>query len=130
MTTYNDKEKIVEHYNFVSPYYHSLWGEHLHHGYWVTGKETKEEAQLALTEHLAKITNIKSGSKILDVGCGFGASSIYLAKKYNAQTVGITISEVQIKMAQEAAIKAKVSSQFILMDADELKFKELFDVVW
>src|SRR3990167_8582938 len=110
MTSYNNKEKIIEHYNFVSPYYHSLWGKHLHHGYWVNGKETKEEAQLALTAHLAEMVEVKSGSKILDVGCGFGASSIYLAQKYNAQTIGITISPVQVNMAQEAANKAKIDS--------------------
>lgn len=23
-----------EHYDRMSPYYHSLWGEHIHHGYW------------------------------------------------------------------------------------------------
>ena len=90
MKTYNDQTKIAEHYNLISPYYHSLWGEHLHHGYWVTGKETKEEAQLALTKHLVDVADIKSGSKILDVGCGFGASSIYLAKNYKAETTGIT----------------------------------------
>jgi tocopherol O-methyltransferase len=130
MTTYNNKEKIVEHYNLVSPYYYALWGEHLHHGYWTTGRETKEEAQLALTEHLAHAATIKRGSKILDVGCGFGASSIYLAKKYQAETTGITISPVQVQMAQEAAAKAGVKSQFVLMDADALHFDELFDVIW
>lgn len=130
MTTYNNKEKIVEHYNLVSPYYHSLWGEHLHHGYWITGKETKEVAQLALTKHLAEVANIKSGSKILDVGCGFGASSIYLAKNYNAETTGITISQVQVKMAQEAAKKENASSDFILMDAEAMKFEKPFDVIW
>jgi tocopherol O-methyltransferase len=130
MTTYNNKEKIVEHYNLVSPYYYSLWGEHLHHGYWITGKETKEDAQLALTEHLAQVANIKPASKILDVGCGFGASSIYLAKNYNAETTGITISQVQVKIAQEAAKKANVSSDFILMDAEAMKFEKPFDVIW
>lgn len=130
MATYNSKEKIVEHYNFVSLYYHSLWGEHLHHGYWVTGKETKEVAQLALTEHLAEIANIKQGSKILDVGCGFGASSMYLTQKFNAETTGITISQVQVKMAQDGAKKANVSSKFLLMDAEAMTFNEQFDIVW
>lgn len=130
MRTYNHKERIIEHYDLVSPYYYSHWGEHLHHGYWTTGKETKEQAQLALTEHLARTANIKSGGKILDVGCGFGASSIYLSKNYNAETIGITISSVQVKMAQEAAKKADANSRFMLMDAEELAFSELFDVVW
>ncbi|MFY9939565.1 MAG: hypothetical protein WAK33_21965, partial [Silvibacterium sp.] len=49
----NDKRKIVEHYDFVSPYYQSLWGEHIHHGYWIRGDESKELAQLQLMEHLA-----------------------------------------------------------------------------
>ncbi len=130
MTSFNNKKKIVEHYNFVSPFYHSLWGEHLHHGYWVSGKETKEEAQLALTVHLTEAVGVRSESKILDVGCGFGASSIYLAQKYNAQTTGITISSVQVAMAQDMAKKANVNSKFLLMDAEAMNFEEPFDVVW
>ena len=130
MKTYNDQTKIAEHYNLISPYYHSLWGEHLHHGYWVTGKETKEEAQLALTKHLVDVADIKSGSKILDVGCGFGASSIYLAKNYKAETTGITISSVQVEMAQKAAAQANANSKFLLMDAEAMMFDEKFDVIW
>jgi tocopherol O-methyltransferase len=129
MTTYN-KEKIIKHYDVVSPYYHSLWGEHLHHGYWVSGKETKEEAQLALTKHLALVSDIKPGSRILDVGCGFGASSIYLAKNYNAETIGITISPVQVKMAQEASKIANANSCFMLMDAEAMSLDKQFDVIW
>ena len=44
-----NKDKVIEHYDLVSPYYNSLWGTHIHHGYWLTGKETKEEAQENLT---------------------------------------------------------------------------------
>ena len=44
----NDKQTIREHYDAVSPYYRSLWGEHIHHGYWVRGDESKERAQLQL----------------------------------------------------------------------------------
>jgi tocopherol O-methyltransferase len=130
MPTYNVKEKIVEHYDQVSPYYYSLWGKHLHHGYWVTGKETKEEAQTALIEHLIQVAQIKPGMKILDVGCGFGASSIYLAQKYEANTVGITISPVQVDMVKAAAQEARVNSRFLLMDAEKMTFTEQFDVVW
>jgi len=31
-TRANDKEKVREHYDRMSPYYHSLWGEHIHRG--------------------------------------------------------------------------------------------------
>jgi tocopherol O-methyltransferase len=130
MPNYNEKEKIREHYDLVSPYYQTLWGEHLHHGYWIHGDETKEKAQLQLVEHLAQVANLPPECTLLDVGCGFGASSIYLAKQYKAQATGITISPVQVEMANQAARKTKANARFLCMDAEAMKFKKPFDVVW
>lgn len=127
---YNDKERIRAHYDRVSPYYHSLWGEHLHHGYWIRDDETKEQAQLQLIEHLARVAAISSRLRILDVGCGFGASSIYLAKNRNAEATGITISSVQVEMAKRAAVAQKASARFLLMDAQAMHFDRPFDVIW
>lgn len=126
----NDKHKIIEHYDVASPYYYSLWGEHLHHGYWVRGDESKEAAQIQLIEHLAQLANIKTGSRILDIGCGFGGSSLYLTKKYGASTTGITISPVQVQMAKEAAVKANLDVSFLLMDAEDMEFAQPFDLLW
>lgn len=126
----NDKEKVREHYDRMSPYYRSLWGEHIHHGYWIRGDESKETAQVQLIEHLAEAAGIRRGAKILDVGCGFGASSIYLARKYAAEATGITISQVQVEMANKAAGEAGANAKFMLMDAEAMTFSEEFDVVW
>jgi len=126
----NDKGKIVEHYDTVSPYYHALWGEHLHHGYWIRGDESKEAAQLQLTEHLATLANVGEGAAVLDVGCGFGGSTLYLARKYKARATGITISPVQIEMATNAAKAAGLEARFLLMDAEKLDFSEPFDLLW
>jgi len=130
MTRSNDKRKIIEHYDVVSPFYRSLWGEHLHHGYWVHGDESKEMAQLQLTEHLAQLANVKLGSHILDIGCGLGASSLYLARNYNATVTGITISPVQVEMAAQAASREGLDAQFVLMDAEAMTLQKLFDVLW
>lgn len=126
----NEKHKIVEHYDLISPYYSSLWGDHIHHGYWIRGDESKETAQNQLIEHLAQLANIKTGSRILDIGCGYGGTSLYLTKKYGASTTGITISPVQVQMAKEAAAKANLDSSFLLMDAEDMQFAEPFDVLW
>jgi tocopherol O-methyltransferase len=126
----NDKHRIIEHYDVVSPYYRSLWGEHLHHGYWIRGNESKEKAQLQLIEHLAQLASIRPGSEILDIGCGFGASSLYLAKTYAASVTGITISNVQVKMARQAAAEQNLPAQFLLMDAEAMTFAKKFDVLW
>jgi tocopherol O-methyltransferase len=126
----NDKQRVIEHYDVVSPYYRSLWGEHLHHGYWIRGDESKEKAQLQLIEHLAQLANVKPNSDILDIGCGFGASSLYLARQHSASVTGITISSVQVEMAKQAAAGEQLDAQFLLMDAEAMCFQKQFDVLW
>ena len=126
----NEKHRIVEHYDIVSPYYRSLWGEHIHHGYWIRGDESKEKAQLQLIDHLAQLANVQPGSDILDIGCGFGGSSLYLAKHYNASVTGITISPVQVEMAIKTAEAERLDAKFLLMDAEAMHFQKQFDVLW
>jgi tocopherol O-methyltransferase len=130
MTRLANKENISKFYDVVSSHFNELWGEHLHHGYWIRGDESKERAQIQLIEHLAQYANVQPGCKVLDVGCGMGASSIYLAKRYEAEATGITISPVQVAMANQAAAREGVNVKFHLMDAEAMKFEELFDVVW
>jgi tocopherol O-methyltransferase len=126
----NDKDRIIEHYDVVSPYYLSHWGEHLHHGFWIRGDESKEKAQLQLIEHLAQVANIRPGSDILDIGCGFGASSLYLAEHYHASVTGINISSVQLQTAIQAAARKQLDAKFLLMDAETMAFDKQFDVLW
>jgi len=63
VTRYNDKQKIRDLYDRTSPYYQSLWGEHIHHGYWISGKETKEKAQIQLIEHLAQAAGLEPAAR-------------------------------------------------------------------
>jgi tocopherol O-methyltransferase len=130
MSRPNEKDKVRDFYDRVSPYFQSLWGEHIHHGYWIQGDESKERAQIQLVEYLAEAAGIAPGSSILDVGCGLGGSSIYLAKRYNATATGITISPIQVEMANQAARKQGLRADFLLMDAEDMHFDHGFDVVW
>lgn len=125
-----DKHRVIEHYDVVSPFYRTLWGEHLHHGYWITGNESKEQAQLQLTQRLAGLANIQPGSEILDIGCGFGGSSLYLARHYQAKVTGITISSVQVEMAAQAAKEQGLDANFLLMDAEAITLQNKFDLLW
>jgi len=46
---------------------------------------------------------LKKPKKIVDVGCGIGGSSRYLAKKFGANCCGITLSPIQAQRAQALA---------------------------
>ena len=48
-------QKIQEFYDVVSPLYRDLWASHIHHGYFPTGSESKEEATEELIKVLAEV---------------------------------------------------------------------------
>lgn len=110
MTNESIKEKVQKFYDLGSPLYLEVYGRHIHDGYYVTGKETKQEAQENLTRLLVEKARIKKEAKILDVGCGIGGSSIWMAENIKATTVGITISPVQLEIARKLAQDRKVNS--------------------
>ncbi len=129
-TGFEVTQTIREFYDLGSPYYYKVYGSHIHDGYYITGRETKEEAQINLIKMLIEKCDIKRGSRILDVGCGIGGSSIWLAQNLGATTTGITISPVQVKMATQLARKEHANSTFLLMNAEEMEFSEKFDLIW
>ncbi|KAI0192233.1 tocopherol O-methyltransferase [Xylaria flabelliformis] len=95
------KERIKKHYEIASDYYYSLWGQHIHHGYFKSPTETKEEAQVNLIKYLLQISDLPQGAKVLDVGCGIGGTSRYLAKEHACSVTGITISGRQVEIAKK-----------------------------
>jgi len=127
---YNVTSTIQEHYDLASPYYEKLWGKHLHHGYYQTGKESKEEAADNLIKYLVGLAGIRGGERVLDVGCGIGGTSIWLAEKLDCKVTGITISPIQIEMATQAAMRLKNKPTFLLEDANNLSITGSFDIVW
>ncbi|KAK9417807.1 hypothetical protein SUNI508_01564 [Seiridium unicorne] len=98
------KERIQLHYNVASDYYYSLWGQHIHHGYFKSPNETKEEAQINLIKYLLELSALPKSSNVLDVGCGIGGTSRYLAKEMGCNVTGITISGKQVEIAQRLTL--------------------------
>lgn len=87
---------VAGHYDDLDHYYRLLWGEHLHHGLWLTGKETPELAMEQLIERVATALNLGEGD-VVDVGCGYGATSRFLSDRF--RMTGLTISPRQFEFA-------------------------------
>src|SRR5918998_649666 len=104
MTSKHYIEAVRDHYDRLSVFYRALWGDHIHHGFW-ENNESPKVAQVKLIERLARRAGIVRGSRVLDVGCGVGGSTLWLARNLDCTVVGITISPVQAEMATEKARK-------------------------
>jgi len=121
--------KVQEHYDVLSPFYQKFWGKHIHHGYWVTGDESREVATENLIKLVVEKAQLAPRSKVLDIGCGVGGTSMWLAQQLQCTVTGITISPVQVQMATDNAASLPRKPRFLVMDANQLKFNESFDAI-
>ncbi|MCU0523869.1 MAG: methyltransferase domain-containing protein [Elainella sp. Prado103] len=134
--TFTLQQQIQQFYDASSELWEQIWGEHMHHGYYgADGQDRKErrQAQIDLIEALLDWGNVSQATQILDVGCGIGGSSLYLADKFAASVQGITLSPVQSKRATERSITAGLSDRahFQVADALQMPFADAsFDLVW
>ena len=90
---------VALHYNELDPFYREIWGHHVHHGYWRTGKETSAEAAEALSELVAERLDLKPGMSVCDIGCGYGETARLFSSRYGVALEGVTISESQFRVA-------------------------------
>jgi tocopherol O-methyltransferase len=126
------KKAIRLHYDLATPFYRLLWGRHIHHGLW-NADESLRTAQRRLIERLIAEAGIERAKDVLDVGCGMGGASIYLARHLDCQVTGLTLSPVQRTWATVAAWQARVGRRlrFLCQDAETVDFPPgSFDVLW
>jgi tocopherol O-methyltransferase len=129
-------QRIAQFYDDSTALWEEIWGEHLHHGYYGargTYQLNRRQAQIDLIEELLGKAHLNHVSNILDVGCGIGGSTLYLAEKYHARGQGITLSVQQAargnRRAQEKNFQERVS--FLVGDALSMPFTDnQFDLVW
>lgn len=140
-------QQIQEFYDASSGLWENVWGEHMHHGYY--GKDgnlklNRRQAQINLIEELLTWAQVESSDfpsgrlsqrpqTILDVGCGIGGSSLFLAEKFGAKVTGITLSPVQANRARERARAAglETTTDFEVANALQMPFDDnSFDLVW
>jgi tocopherol O-methyltransferase len=107
---------VAAHYDDLDDLYLSVWGSNVHHGYWLTGKETSEEAVINLTHLVAQRASIRPGDRVCDLGCGYGATALTLNRDYGAVVTGLTIAPKQYQQAKRAAAKS-MNVNFLLCDA-------------
>lgn len=93
---------------------------------------TKHIGSLEATRRLLTLCGIDQAEQVLDVGCGAGATPVFIAREYRCRVFGVDIKARMVERANEAADRAGVSNlvECRVGDAQDLPFEnDLFDIV-
>ena len=93
---------------------------------------TKHYGSMDATNELIELTGIHSGQRVIDIGCGVGATPVHLAQQLGTTIIGSDLIETMLHRSTERAANLQVQdlTSFLAADARELPFPdETFDVV-
>eukprot|EP00903_Cladosiphon_okamuranus_P010271 g9725.t1 len=136
------KNGIANFYDKSSGVWEDIWGEHMHHGYYVPGNKPKNmkdhrAAQRFMVGRSLEWAGVQEGGAApktgVDIGCGVGGSSRQISRRFGTSMTGISLSPVQVERAQALSDAAGLGDKckFQVADALNTPFEsDSFDLVW
>jgi cyclopropane fatty-acyl-phospholipid synthase-like methyltransferase len=115
---YFDRHQII---------YTLFWSRRaLHCGFWYEDTKNLAEAILNTDKFIVDVLAIDSSDTVLDAGCGVGGTSIHIAETTGAKVEGLTLSDVQLRIARRRANSspAAVKPNFCKQDFTETRFQD------
>jgi cyclopropane-fatty-acyl-phospholipid synthase len=129
----NTADANEQHYEVPTPFYQFCLGKNLKYssGYWkpgVTDIDTSENDMLELTCERAEL---KNGQKVLELGCGWGSLSLFMAAKF-PESVFTVVSNSRTQkqyIDAESAKRNLTNLTVITADMNSFAIDEQFDRV-
>ncbi len=114
------QSNVAHHYDIGNDLYRLFLDGDLQYScaYFTDPANSLDQAQTDKKAHIAAKLDLKPGQRVLDIGCGWGGTALYLHAKTGVDVLGVTLSEEQLRVARRRAHDAGV--------ADHVKF-ELID---
>jgi cyclopropane-fatty-acyl-phospholipid synthase len=107
------------HYDIGNDLFEAILDPHMNYscGYWsdADNLDSAQEAKMAL---ICRKLQLKSGMRVLDVGCGWGGLSRWMSMQYEVEVTAITISQEQADLARQRCQGLPVTIE--LMDYRDL----------
>ena len=114
------RKNVAHHYDIGNDLYRLFLDDDLQYScaYFTDQGHSLEQAQLDKKAHIAAKLDLRPGQHVLDIGCGWGGTALYLNRVAGVRVTGVTLSEEQLKVARERAAAAGVTDQvkFELID--------------
>ncbi|MFJ2116279.1 MULTISPECIES: methyltransferase domain-containing protein [unclassified Streptomyces] len=136
VTMFNSHSLAVgDYYDQVNDLVRAMFTDNIHYGYWEDPStlDSLAEAGERMTEQLFARLDVNARHKVLDVGCGVGKPTAWLARKTGATVKGINVSRIQLEVADAHVRSEGLQDQvsFEVADAMHLPYPDdSFDRVW
>ena len=117
-TKKQSKKNIEYHYDLGNSFYNKWLDQSMTYSsaYFDKDNQNLYDAQISKYYQIAKSLNLNENSKVLEIGCGWGGFSSYIAKNFKSKIDAITISKEQFEYAsnkiQQEGLGEKVSIKY------------------
>ncbi|MEO3998681.1 cyclopropane-fatty-acyl-phospholipid synthase family protein [Mesorhizobium sp. CAU 1732] len=128
-TAARSRRNVQHHYDLSREFYRLFLDEDMQYScaYFERPDMTLEAAQLAKKRHLAAKLNLKPGQQVLDIGSGWGGLGLYLARTFDVDVLGVTLSTEQHAVATDRAHEEGLQSHAHFEIRDYRDLQERFD---
>ena len=124
----------VDHYSALQVFYRRLSKDaSIHMPLWLDGTGSLIDANRNAQILMAQACSPRAGQRILDAGCGLGSTSVWLAREYGVEVVGVSNAAPNVAACRELAEASGTAALTSFQVADLMTdFAEpnSFDTVW
>ena len=125
------RRNIRHHYDLSNDFYRLFLDDSMTYScaYFPTATTSLADAQQAKIEKICRKLAPEPGQSVLEIGSGWGALAIHLARTYGCKVTSITLSEEQLGLARRRVAEAGLSSQVDIRLCDYRSVEGTFDRV-
>ena len=122
-----------QHYEVPPPFFEQVLGRHLKYSgcYWPDGVENLDQAEKRMLDLTCRRANLTDGMKVLELGCGWGSLSLWMAVHYpNSQITAVSNSSLQREFIQSKMAERNLKNlRVITADMNDFSIDQQFDRV-
>lgn len=108
-----DQNAVTFHYDVSNDFYRLWLDRNMVYScaYFKSPNDNIDTAQEQKLDYICRKLRLRSGERLLDIGCGWGGLIIHAAQKYGVQAIGITLSQRQLELARARIQSSGLSSR-------------------
>lgn len=108
-----DSQSVRHHYDVGNEFYELVLGPAMTYScaYWADGVTTLQAAQSAKHELICRKLALRPGTRLLDIGCGWGSFLLHAAEHHGVRGLGVTLSPEQADLARRRVADAGLSDR-------------------